>query len=137
MTEEEDANLVDLYPHSEHNPDRSRELAVAFSAAARALNYATDGGPGLVNPADAYDVLGRLTGGVNGLAQTMDQLSAWMSAEIDTGRAVGAPDADNQATARKFREELGVAADHLRAAHTRINEAQVTINAVRADGADA
>jgi hypothetical protein len=62
-------------------------VASEAAEAVRALNHATlPGSGGLVFPADAYDVTGRLALLASRLPQALAQLLAFLSSEVQAGR---------------------------------------------------
>lgn len=61
-------------------------LAGELHERVRALNHLTQGSPGLTEPAAAYTVLGNLAQTSFRLAQTTEQIDAFLTRELDAGR---------------------------------------------------
>lgn len=79
----------------ETNIDEDVErLAGELHERVRALNQLTQGPPGLTDPAAAYTVLGNLAQTSFRLAQTAEQIDAFLTRELDAGR-LGHDQSDN------------------------------------------
>jgi hypothetical protein len=80
------------------SPDQTLALARSAAQAVRALNHATLGGEGLVQPADAYEILGELSLAASGLPQLLGQVGRWLAACLAAGR-LGCDDGTDPAAA--------------------------------------
>lgn len=83
-----DADAEPAHPDGPHDPDQTRAIASGIDEAFRLLNYATmPGNDGLTYPSDVYSVLGELASGVAKLPQALQQMHAFVAAEVSKGRA--------------------------------------------------
>lgn len=129
-----------MNPDGPHSPDHTRGVAETFAEAVRVLNHATAGSDGLVYPADAYDVLGRLVAGVAGLDQTARQLARFLDGQLEARRLAvtagpytGKPDAA-VATANYHLSTARVAARQLADALDRAQQTLSDVSARTRDG---
>ena len=79
-------------------PRETVALARTAAGAVRSLNHATLGGPGLDQPADAYELLGELALAAAGLPQLLAQAGRWLAAALAAGR-LGCDDGTDPAVA--------------------------------------
>jgi hypothetical protein len=77
---------INLHVDGPHSPERTREVADLLAESVRFLNYASNGGPGLEDPADAYSLLGALYMGTERLPQLFMQLGNFLAAHGRSGR---------------------------------------------------
>jgi hypothetical protein len=80
------------------SPDGTLALARSAAEAIRSLNYATLGGDGLGQPADAYAVLGELSLAASRIPQLLGQVGTWLAAALAAGR-LGCDDGTDPAAA--------------------------------------
>lgn len=97
-----------LTPDGPHCPDTTRELAGDIDAAFRLLNYATQKPGGLRYPADVYGVLGELAAAIAKMPQALEQMGAWITAQVAAGAVqenphYGRHQGDAGAAARELR----------------------------------
>ncbi|TDC91980.1 hypothetical protein [Actinomadura sp. 7K507] len=72
--------------HETRTNEDIERLAGELHERVRALNHATQGSPGLSEPAAAYTVLGNLAQTSFRLAQTAEQIDAFLTRELDADR---------------------------------------------------
>ncbi|MEU5994225.1 hypothetical protein ABZ806_35085 [Spirillospora sp. NPDC047418] len=72
--------------HESGTDEDIERLAGELHERVRALNHLTQGSPGLSEPTAAYTVLGNLAQTSFRLAQTADQIDAFLTRELDAGR---------------------------------------------------
>ena len=110
-------DLIELRTDGPHSPEYTRQVAEALAEAVRVLNFATappafagDLPAGLGSPADVYDLLGSLEMAVERMPQLTGQLTAFLSAQKNTGAL-----ADDHG--RGAAEQVALAAFNLGEAH--------------------
>ncbi|HUK70987.1 MAG TPA: hypothetical protein VLW50_19870 [Streptosporangiaceae bacterium] len=82
------SETITLAPAGQHSPDY-REVAQAFAECVRVLNYAIapwTGWPGLIYPADVYDVIGAIKAGAYALQQAFGQMRGFLQDRLAAGR---------------------------------------------------
>jgi hypothetical protein len=79
-------------------PQETVALARTAAGAVRSLNHATLGGQGLDQPADAYELIGKLALAAAGLPQLLAQAGRWLAAALAAGR-LGCDDGADPAVA--------------------------------------
>jgi hypothetical protein len=81
-------NGIELRPDGPHSDDYTIEVARAVAESVRVLNYATGShaARGLRYPQTVYTVTGTLSAAAGGLGQLLDQMGAFLRAQVESGR---------------------------------------------------
>lgn len=86
--------MTELSIDGPHSPDYTRQIADQLAECVRVLNHATRG-DGLVNPGDAYELLGALARAAGGLPQLLGQVDQFLDTGAGSGRFYDVNDGDD------------------------------------------
>lgn len=115
----------------QHGPDRTKALAELFADTVRALNYATNSPDGTPYPSQVYDVIGHLYGGIGRMPQTINQLSARITSQLDDGFATTSTPERDAEIAGTYAEHMTEVSQHLEMALRALGRAHSAMSDVR------
>lgn len=101
--------MTELRTDGPHSPDYTRQVAGQLSECVRVLNHATRG-DGLVNPADAYELLGQLKETAGGLPQLLGQIDEFLERSMMAGNLTTSSGSDVTPASAVARADSGLSA---------------------------